>query len=205
MKTSTALLALSTALAVGVPSAAAGEGSVVPPSNSAATQYTEAFPTSGGDKKTDQARHRSPAKVLGAKNAHKLDRQGPDGAAAAAAAAATAPTPAAPASSDGETAAATPSRPSQAEQPSNGDGRQKSVSGSKPSGGSQEPAAAEQAGAAARQPVAQPQGASGVGSAIGEATGFSSSGGSGWFLPVILLATAMWATAYLWQQRRRVG
>ena len=96
MKTTISILTLMIAMALGAGTATAGEGAVVPPSNSAATQYTEAFPTSGGDKKTDQARHRSPSKVLGAKNAHRLDKQGPDGAAAAAVAAATAPSPPAP-------------------------------------------------------------------------------------------------------------
>jgi len=203
MKTPVALLMLATAIAVGAATAAAGEGAVVPPSNSAATQYTEAFPTSGGDKKTDQARHRSPSKVLGAKNAHKLAQQGPDGAAAAAAAAATAPIRPAPESS---AAGATPARPSgPGHEPAKGaGGHQGNVDGGEPSGRSHGPASTTQDGAAVRRPVAQPQGASGVGSAIGEATGFSSSGGSGWFLPLILLATAMWACAYLWQQRRRV-
>jgi hypothetical protein len=199
MKTTIALLALTIAMAVGAGTAMAGEGSaVVPPGNSAATQYTEAFPTSGGDKKTDQARHRSPSKVLGAKNAHRLDSRGPDGAAAAAVAAATAPSPPEPESS----AAVTAPRP-QGHHPSGTGGS--SGGGKRGDARSPEPSPAPQQNTASSRPVAQPQGSSGLGSAIGVATGFSSSGGSGWFLPLILLATALWAGAYIWQQRRQVG
>ena len=201
MKTTIAFLALTIAMAVGAGTAAAGEGAVVPPGNSAATQYTEAFPTSGGDKKTDQARHRSPSKVLGAKNAHKLDNQGPDGAAAAAVAAATAPSPPEPESSAAVIAPQPRGRHPSGTGGSNGSGN---ASGNRGDAQSPEPATAPHPNTASSRPVAQPQGSSGLGSAIGVATGFSSSGGSGWFLPLILLATALWATAYLWQQRRQV-
>lgn len=67
---------------------------LIPPGNSAATQYTEAFPTAGGQQQTGKGSNRgshSPAGVLGARNTRKLDAQGPQGRAAAEVAAATAP------------------------------------------------------------------------------------------------------------------
>ncbi len=184
------------------PGAAASEDAVVPPSNSAATQYTEAFPTSGGDKKTDQARHRSPSKVLGDKKAHKLEQQGPDGRAAAAAAAATAPAPVAPVEPVNATAPAPP----------DGNGHGGSGGNSNAKGGTGEPHKSASSGKAPPPTVdasgghvKQPAGSSGFGAALGTATGLSSSGQTGLLLPLILLATILWSLGYLWQQRQRVG
>ncbi len=202
MKTPKTRLALSlTALAAlcATPAAAAGvEEAVVPPSNSAATQYTETFPTSGGDKKTDQKpSHRSPSKVLGSHNAHKLEKQGPEGQAAAEAAAATAPT-----------SIATPAEAPQSHHSGNGGSGHSGNTGgggggnggaNTPSQGNGSPSEAETAG-----PAAEPTGSSGVGSAIGQATGLSSAGGAGPLLPLVILATILWSLFYLWRQRRPV-
>ena len=56
----------------------AGAETVVPPGNSAVTQYTESFPTSGGNTKSNSGINgdASPSKVLGARNAHKLESKG---------------------------------------------------------------------------------------------------------------------------------
>lgn len=54
----------------------------VPPGNSAATQYTEAFPAAGGSRnaeRRDAGRERSPARVLGKRDARRLEARGPDG------------------------------------------------------------------------------------------------------------------------------
>jgi hypothetical protein len=205
MKTpSTRLLLAAMAIAAlsATPAAAAGvEEAVVPPSNSAATQYTETFPTSGGDKKTDQKpSHRSPAKVLGTHNAQKLAKQGPEGQAAAEAAAATAPHSIAP----------SPAAHAQTTQ-SNGGGGQGGGTGHSGGGGGNGGASAQQHGSdvandgeAVRPPASEPTGSSGVGAAIGEATGLPSTGPSGPLLPLVILATVLWALAYLWRQRRRV-
>jgi hypothetical protein len=75
---------------LGLP-AAAGAQRVVPPGNSAATQYTQTFPTGGGNSPTRHHGHRSPAKVLGARTVRRLQAAGPTGSAAANLAAATAP------------------------------------------------------------------------------------------------------------------
>jgi hypothetical protein len=204
MKTPKTRLALSlTALAAlfATQAAAAGiEEAVVPPSNSAATQYTETFPTSGGDKKTDQKpSHRPPSKVLGSQNAHKLEKQGPEGQAAAEAAAATAPT-----------SIATPTQeqaPSSHHNGNGGSGHSGSAGGggggngggNTPSQGNDSASGTETAG-----PATEPTGSSGVGSAIGQATGLSSAGGAGPLLPLVILATILWALFYLWRQRRAV-
>jgi len=91
----TKVLAASLGLLAALPPAAlpcaAGAEQLLPPGNSAANQYTEAYPTSGGDASVRGAQPRSPAKALGAKNARRLERLGPEGRAAADLAAATAP------------------------------------------------------------------------------------------------------------------
>lgn len=173
--------------------AATVEEAVVPPSNSAATQYTETFPTSGGDKKTDRKpSHRSPEKVLGKHNAKKLQKQGPEGEAAAEAAAATAPSsigtpPAAPApSTQGDSAG---------RGGGNGEGEANAPRQRNPASG----------GATTHSQVSQPDGSSGIGAAIGQATGLSSAGGSGPLLPLVIFATLLWSLAYFWRQRRQVG
>ncbi len=188
------------------PALAAGvEEAVVPPSNSAATQYTEAFPTSGGDKKTDQATHHgSPDKVLGSHNTKKLEEQGPEGKAAAEAAAATAPAPI-------ETPAPAPEPAPKPAAHSNGNGN----GGGDRNKGKSSPSAPPHQGKAgnngktvlvpAPEPAPEPGGSSGVGSAIGQATGLSTAGQSGILLPLVILATILWSLVYLWRQRRQVG
>jgi hypothetical protein len=64
---------------------------VVPPGNSAVIQYTETFPTAGGDARPHHRADRSPADVLGPRKAHKLASEGTDGQAVAVVAAETAP------------------------------------------------------------------------------------------------------------------
>lgn len=178
-----------------VPAAAAGvEEAVVPPSNSAATQYTETFPTLGGDKKTDKdPNQRSPSKVLGSQNTRKLEQHGPEGQAAAEAAAATAP-------STVETDTTTSSDGSAGKNSKGG-------SGSNGTGRQADTTAIGQAIAVdgtAPPPAAQPAGSSGIGSAIEQATGLSTSGQSGALLPLVIIATILCSIAYLWRQRRQV-
>jgi hypothetical protein len=93
--TAAAALALLVPLALAGSSAAAGQRPVVPPENSAATQYTEAYPTAGGDSTPHGSSH-SPGRVLGRRDAKQLEAAGPEGKAAAEVAAATAPSAAAP-------------------------------------------------------------------------------------------------------------
>jgi hypothetical protein len=195
-KTRLALLLTALAALFATPAAAAGvEEAVVPPSNSAATQYTETFPTSGGDKKTDQKpSHRSPSKVLGSQNAHKLEKQGPEGQAAAAVAAATAPT-----------SIATPGQaPSSHHNGNGGSGHSGNAGGGGGGNGGANTPSQGKGSPSDTEDVSPAAGSSGVGSAIGQATGLSSAGGSGPLLPLLILATILWSLFYFWRQRRPV-
>lgn len=191
------LAAITIAALFATPAAAAPvEEAVVPPSNSAATQYTETFPTSGGDKKTDQKpKHSSPAKVLGSHNAEKLERRGPEGRATAEAAAATAPT-SIPTSS-------TVHAPS-TQGADSGNGAEDRNNGNGGASAPRQKSDAAEVAATAPPPATEPSGSSGVGSAIGQATGLSSASASGPLLPLLIFATVLWALAYLWRQRRQV-
>jgi hypothetical protein len=193
-------LAAIAALAVAPATALAAKGEVVPPSNSAAAQYTETFPTTGGDKKTDQGSKHSPAKVLGSKNAKKLQKQGPEGQAAAEAAAATAPAPV-------EAAPTAAAPPPQKEDTGDGQGHKGGGQSGKTGGGSRaqkKGGNASNGGKAIDAATPQPAGSSGVGSALEQATGLSTSGQSGMLLPLVVLATILASIAYLWRQRRQV-
>jgi opacity protein-like surface antigen len=204
MKTPRTSLALSLAAIAALfatpVAAAAAEEEVVPPGNSAAAQYTEAFPTSGGDKKTDETtHHRSPSKVLGSHNTKKLETQGPEGKAAAEAAAATAPA----------SVASTPSANTPSSQANSGGGHNSGGGGGPSKDGNGGESAPQQAGDTAGSPATVhhppvPAGSSGLGAAIGQATGLSTTAGSGPLLPLVILATVLWSLAYLWRQRRQV-
>jgi hypothetical protein len=193
------IAAIATAALLAAPTAASAEEAVVPPSNSAATQYTETFPTSGGDKKTDRKpKHRSPSKVLGSHNAQKLEKQGPEGKAVAEIAAETAPPSVA-----AQSAAKAPSPQS------SGGGNDGGDKNSKGGGNSEANAPQRHSDTSGKPQVAQPPatepaGTSGVGSALGQATGLSSASASGPLLPLLIVATVVWALAYFWRQRRRV-
>jgi hypothetical protein len=180
-------------VALALPAASMAE-EAIPPGNSAVNQYTESLPTPTGHTDTDKDGkriHRSPGKALGDRNAERLEAHGPDGRAAARVAAETAPgTGVQPATEDDEAIAAPPA----------GSGNGKSKGRGQPDG----PADAGKAVLASAQ-VDEPDGSSGIGAALGEATGVSSTGQLGWLLPLLVLATALWALAYAMRQRRRVG
>lgn len=74
-------------------SAAAGQGKV-PPGVSGAEQYTESLPGPGGNQPTGGGGDRTPAQVLGHRNAAQLEALGPEGRAAAQLAASSTPVPA---------------------------------------------------------------------------------------------------------------
>lgn len=178
------------ALALALPASAIGqEGeSVVPPENSAATQYTEALPTAGGDKEAGGGggRKPSPAKVLGAKNAKELESHGQAGREVARVAAETAPPTAE--GLDGDTA-------------------DRGAGGQGPAGQAGTPAERppRPETATATQPEAPtelPSGSSGLGEIVAQATGSSSSGDLGVLLPLAIVAAIAWSLAYFWRQRR---
>lgn len=197
MKALTTATGFVAALALALPAgavAAEETGSVVPPENSAATQYTEAVPTSGGDS-TPGGGHKksSPAKVLGSKNAHKLESRGSEGREVARVVAETAPATSA--------ATAPPVEPQRKGNGSHAKG--KGNGGNGKSRGEAHPRRVEPP-AAKPPPTAHelPSGSSGLGEILGEATGSSSSGELGALLPLAILAAIAWSLAFFWRGRR---
>lgn len=191
-------LVFSAAIAIAIvalPASAAAE-SVVPPENSAATQYTEAIPTGGGQKdagNSGNARKRSPSSVLGTKKAKKLEAQGPQGHAVAQIAAETAP------SSVQATSEVAP-EPAPHDEAPHGEAKSQNGNASTRSGSNVH--------AAQPQPVAPPPrldasgGSSGMGEVLGQATGASSSGELGLLLPLFVLAALVWALLYGLRRKR---
>ncbi len=153
----------------------------VPPGNSAATQYTESLPSAGGEsaKKGGGGGVASPEKSLGARNAEKLDAQGPAGEATAEVAAETAP-------------------PESLVQADSGSGK---PSGSRKGGstGKQE-GAQKQSGAGGGSKenvhVNQPSGSSAIGELVSQATGSADDGNLGLWLPIVILAAIAGSIAY---------
>jgi hypothetical protein len=183
-------LGLWTVAILALPAAATAE-SLVPPENSAATQYTETIPTAGGQKdigKAGSREKRSPAAVLGSHKARKLSGRGRQGRAAAEVAAATAP---------GMAVTSSPGQPSS-------DG---GAAGGRGIKAGEEPADRASGRTATDRGVALsdvPGGSSGFGEVLAQATG-SSSGQTRPLLPLLILGTILWSLAYLWRRRRHVG
>lgn len=202
LKTAFAIAALLVSMIL--PAAAAAE-TVVPPGNSAATQYTEAFPTAGGNAVSNNGINggsggSSPSKVLGHGNAKKLESQGKTGREVAKLAAETAPSrgAAAPAASQGTGGTGGHSQAPGA----NGGGGAGGGSGGAPAHKTASPGAAELPSQHLVDSAKAGDGSSGLGQVVGQATG-SSDGQLGLLLPLILLGTVIWAATYAWRRRRR--
>jgi hypothetical protein len=197
------LMALVLALTLPAGAAAQEEGSVVPPENSAATQYTEAVPTAGGDKQAGGGHKPSPAKVLGDKNAHKLQSQGKDGREVAQVVAETAPETSPPVeASERPEVSSAQAGGDQAGGNSGGDGSGKGGHPSLDKADHQQTSEPPAAQPSELTSSTLPDGSSGLGEVIGEATGSSSSGGLGLLLPLAIVAAIAWALACFWRQRR---
>jgi len=188
--------------------ASAGAEEIVPPGNSAASQYTEAFPTAGGEKETEDGAKKKkavPADALGARNAHRLESKGDEGKAVAEFAAETAPVPASssPPSAADDSSVGNGSQSDSAGR-GNGDGGNGSAGGGDESagGGASTGGGSGGAGAAA---VNQPSGSSGLGEVLGQATGSSSSGSLGLLLPLIVIGAIVWSLFFIWRQKQRVA
>jgi len=169
---------------------AAAAAAIVPPGNSAATQYTEAFPTAGGPKATRDTRQggrATPNQVLGARNAKALEARGAEGREAAAVAAATAPDSIA--RTLGTAAAG-----------GSGGGSIDARAGSPAQAGAGAPAGTATGAVAQRS---EPQGSSGLGQVIGQATGSSSSGQPGLLLPLAIACVAAWAVLFFVRRRKQ--
>ncbi len=197
----TAILAL--ALSLSLPAYSAAEV-IVPPGNSAAAQYTEAFPTASGERDTEkQKQKRSPQKVLGEKGSKQLQSKGKDGEAVAEIVAETSPAPDSAAvvessSSSGQSGSGSSKGGNPKDSKDGGDGgSQQSAGGGSAAGGG------NGGGGAAAKTTVSASGSSGVGEAVGQATGSSSSDGLGILLPLILVGGLVWAIIFAWRRRQQ--
>lgn len=178
--------------------AGAAAAELVPPGNSAANQYTETFPTAGGNAEAKgKGGKATPNDVLGSGNAKKLDSKGKQGREAAAVVAATAP--AAAGSASGEQGRG---NGSSAEGGANGAGG--SGNGQGGSGGVSAAGGGTESGSGSSV-AADSDGSSGLSEVLGQATGSSSSGGIGLLLPLVVLASVIWAAVYFLRRHRRTA
>lgn len=192
-----AALATVFALAPGTAGAEDVEVGVVPPENSAVNQYTEAFPTAGGERNVHEhkGRRTSPNRALGAKTTRKLEQQGRAGREVAELATETAPAI--------ETSAPDAEAPDSAAREKR---RSEATGGGGADGGNAGGGSAGIGQAGGAQPavdLSETGGSSGLGSVVANAFGFSPDGGAG--LLLLMLATIAWALAYAARQRRAVG
>lgn len=202
------LLALTalTVLACALPATAA-VAEIVPPGNSAVNQYTETFPTSQGEEKSELEKKTGvkPGDVLGAGNTRKLDEKGAAGKAVAQFTAETAPTTSGSDSggdeaSGGDNGAGQGQGNGKGKQPNtdgngkvNGGGDEQQEGSGSPAGGSTNNGSGGSAG---------PSGSSGVGEVVSQATG-TASDSVGLWLPLILIAVVIWSAAYVWRNRQQ--
>jgi hypothetical protein len=180
-----------------LPSAAVAE-TVVPPGNSAATQYTETFPTPGGNAKVNgsigegggssHGGGQSPSKALGSHTAEQLESHGQEGRTVAALAAEA--TPSTGGEEGGESGHAGKGGGTVGGGGGSGGANGTSGGSSKGGGGSGGSLSSE-----------APAGSSGFSEVLSHATG-SSSGEMGIFLPLVLLAAPLCALAYAWRRRQ---
>jgi hypothetical protein len=180
-------LALFAALAALALPAAAPADYYVPPGNSAANQYTETLPSAGGDS-AGKGKGVTPAQALGAKNAHKLEAEGPAGKAAAELAAETAPVVVEPSPSD--------SGANNGGGNASGQNQGQGKDGNGSAGGGQTASTGSTPQTTTAIPVSSSSGSSGLSSVLGQATGVSDEGSLGLWLPLIILATIAGTIAY---------
>jgi hypothetical protein len=168
-----------------VPAIAAAEY-YVPPGNSAANQYTESFPGAGGE---SGGKHKgvTPADALGAGNVKSLEDRGPAGKATAELAAATAPPQLSEGSGGGSAAGGT-------------GGSNRGGSGGQPSSGSKDQSGSGGSDVGRASNASQPNGSSGLGQVVGQATG-TGNGGLGIWLPLAIVLTLAGSIAYLARMR----
>src|SRR5690349_9461265 len=163
----------------------------VPPANSAANQYTESFPGAGGES-GGKRKDVTPGTALGAGNAKKLESKGKAGKEAAEVAAETAPAQIS--TGGGDNGSGQPDK-SGGDKPSkgNGGGEEEGGSGSTgtagPGGGSGGTGGGGSGnGGGGADKVQQPQGSSGFGQVLGQATG-AGDGNLGLWLPLVIVLT----------------
>lgn len=192
-----ALAAASAVAALALPSTAAAEY-YVPPANSAANQYTESFPGAGGESH-GKRKPVTPGAALGSSNAKKLESKGAAGKATAELAAETAPSQLVDQGSNGGEGAGKTGGSDRTgdngDEQANGEGG----SGAAGTGGSNGGSSGGGGGSAATT-AQQPQGSSGLGQVVGQATGVSD-GSLGLWLPLAIALTLIGSIAY-WVRTR---
>lgn len=193
-----AIVAASAVAALALPSAAAAEY-YVPPANSAANQYTESFPGAGGES-GGKGKKVTPGAALGAGNAEKLEKKGSAGKATAELAAETAPPQLVDHGSNGGEGTGKTDDKGQAGGKGDQTGEGESGSGAPGSGSGSNGGPSNGAGEGAAANVQQPQGSSGVGQVLGQATGVND-GNLGLWLPLVIVLTLIGSVAY-WVRMR---
>jgi cobalamin biosynthesis Mg chelatase CobN len=198
MRIRTTAIAIATfCVALSLPAVAVA-GPYLPPGNSAATQYTETFPSSGGNVEVNgplAAGGGSPEKALGKKTADALAAHGAEGEQVAQLAAEAAPQGGG-AAADGKSGDQEAGGGAKSHHRGSNSG---GGAGGPGSGGSTGPGGGS-AGSGGGGSAASASGGSAAGQVVSYAT-LSSSGSMGIFLPLVLLAALAWAIFYLWRRR----
>lgn len=191
--------------ALALPTLAAAEY-YVPPANSAANQYTESFPGAGGES-GGKRKDVTPGAALGAGNAKQLEKKGKSGKEAAEVAAETAPAQLAGESSGSTNGGGSGgngsgksggSHETSGEGGGNGGESEEGDSGTAGTAGSSGGGSPGKGGTATE--VQQPQGSSGFGQVLGQATG-TDDGNLGLWLPLVIVLTLIGSIAY-WVRMR---
>lgn len=193
-----AIAAASAVAALALPAVAAAEY-YVPPANSAANQYTESFPGAGGESH-GKGKQVTPGAALGAGNAEKLEEKGPAGKATAELAAETAPPQLVDQASGGGEGDSKSSSDGQSGDKGGEEGKGEAGAGAGGTGGSNGGSSGGGGGNSAAATVDQPQGSSGLGQVLGQATGVSD-GNLGLWLPLAIVLTLVGSVAY-WVRMR---
>lgn len=201
------LATVAVAAALALPAAAAAEY-YVPPANSAANQYTESFPGAGGES-GGKRKDVTAGAALGAGNAKQLEKKGKAGKEAAEVAAETAPAQLAGASggngknsgggANGSGKSGGGDKSGGGGESGGGNGEEEGASGSSGSAGGSGGSAGGETGSTATN-VQQPQGSSGLGQVLGQATG-TDDGNLGLWLPLVIVLTLIGSVAY-WVRMR---
>ena len=197
-KTAIAIAALCVALSLPV---LAGAAPYIPPGNSAATQYTETFPSSGGNVEVNGSiagGGGSPQKALGKKTAEALNEAGPEGEQVAELAAEAAPEETVASDESGAGKQGDGKGESSGDQGKKKDDKGENAGGVGGNGGGPGDGATSPGQSGIDSSVS---GDSAAGQVASYAT-LSSSGSMGIFLPLVLLAALAWAVFYVWRRRR---
>jgi hypothetical protein len=180
---------------------------ILPPGNSAVNQYTETFPTSKGEEKSELEKKTGvkPGDVLGAGKTRKLDEKGAAGKAVAQFTAETAPASSSDSgSTGGETTGGDNGGKGKENGKGQGKGKQPNHGGKSEGGGEQQEGSAAGGGStsAGSGGGSGPAGASAVGEIASQATG-TASDSIGLWLPLILIAVVIWSGFYVWRNRQQ--